>query len=46
MFENKFKGWKIHPRDDYYIGNEQEWLLKFAQFELLVVMLVLRATNA
>ena len=40
MFENKFKGRKPHPRDDQHIGNEQGWLLKFAKFELLVVMLI------
>ena len=40
--EIKFKRRKTYPMDGYHIGNEQRWLLKFDQCELLAVVDVAR----
>ena len=44
--EIKFEGRKTYRIDGWHIGNEQRWLVKFDQCELLVVMLMLRAPFA
>ena len=36
--EIKLKRRKTYPMDGYLIGNEQQWLLKFDQCELLTVV--------
>ena len=40
--EIKFKRRKTYPMDGFHIGNEQRWLLKLDQCELLSVVDVAR----